>query len=125
MDTSKIFTYGKLVLLVPLYRVQRAPELHVRGPWIARVFVCNLCLFAKITFLFFKVPGEPVIVNVTSKTNSLEVTWEPPTEPNGIITMYLLCWMLSVEHNATCVSLSGGTTGHEIRSLSKWQRAIM
>ena len=70
-------------------------------------------------------PGEPVIVNVTSKTNSLDVTWEPPTEPNGIITTFKLCWTLSAEDNATCVSLNGGATGYEIRSLSKWQRAIM
>ena len=75
-------------------------------------------------FLIFLVPGEPFIVSVVSKTNSLEVTWEPPTEPNGIVTTFRLCWKLSAGHNITCFSLNGGVTWHEIRNLSKWQRVI-
>lgn len=81
---------------------------------------CNgLCLKPLITVLFFLVPGEPVIKNVITKTNSLEVTWEPPMEPNGVITTFRLCWKLLAGHNTSCVSLNGGVTQHEIRNLSK------
>ena len=82
------------------------------------------CFYLKPLFVYFDnflirvVPGEPAIVNVTSKTSSLEVTWAPPTEPNGIITTFRLCWMLSAQ-NTTCVTLNGGTTRHEIRNLGK------
>ena len=87
--------------------------LHCNGLYLKPLFICfNNCFI-------FLVPGEPVIINVIPKTNSLEVTWEPPTEPNGVVTTFRLCWKLSAGHNTTCVSLNGGVTQHGIRNLSK------
>ena len=44
---------------------------------------------------FFVAPGIPLnlcIHNISSK--SLRVTWDPPCDPNGIITEYELKWRL-------------------------------
>ncbi len=65
------------------------------------------------------VPGEPVIVNVIRKTNSLELTWKPPAEPNGIIKTFRLCWTPLAVHNISFVSLNGDASWYEIRNLSK------
>lgn len=92
--------------------------LYCKGLYLKPLFICNE------NFVIFLVPGEPVIVNVISKTNSLEVTWNSPTEPNGIIRTFQLCWMLSTGHNITCVSLNGGARWYEILNLSKWQRPL-
>ncbi|KAL9967588.1 hypothetical protein ACROYT_G025850 [Oculina patagonica] len=62
-------------------------------------------------------PGEPVIVNVIRKTNSLELTWKPPAEPNGIIKTFRLCWTPLAVHNISFVSLNGDASWYEIRNL--------
>ena len=65
------------------------------------------------------VPSEPVIDHVTKRTNSLELTWKPPLEPNGIITEVRLCWRLTEESNKTCEVFSAGVSWYGIKNLSK------
>ena len=67
------------------------------------VFLLSKCrfLFANIYYLYFShfvllAPSAPTQVKVVVVSSSqLDVSWQPPLEPNGVITGYDITWMMT------------------------------
>ena len=79
-------------------------------------------LIYHLTFRFLiAVPGQPTVHPVNIKANSIELTWIPPTEPNGVITFYELCWRTN-RQDQKCDKLNHATRSYEIPSLRKFAK---
>ncbi|KAJ7370453.1 hypothetical protein OS493_032344 [Desmophyllum pertusum] len=68
------------------------------------------------------VPSEPVIVSVSTMTNYLEINWKLPTEPNGIIKSFHLCWTLVVMNNQSCIDFNGAAIWYRIPNLKAFSQ---
>ena len=60
-------------------------------------------LFINVTFIaFFSVPTAPISVTARdASSTSVDVTWSPPTSPNGLISQYQVAY----EQTVCCLSL--------------------
>ena len=72
--------------------------------------------------MFVTVPGPPVIVWFPEVSYTLaEVVWEPPVEPNGIITGYMVSYKLrdSGDPLINSTVLSANTTRYTVGNLQR------
>ena len=54
-------------------------------------------------------------------SNSIEVNWKPPLEPNGIIKTFELCWSDARDvSNPKCLTFNGVMSSYNISDLSKY-----
>ena len=80
----------------------------------------NNCCFSSL------VPGVPKDVVLTSSSpNQLDLTWETPSEKNGVITGYYITWR--IVRNDTNHTVNGGrktkkvnTTSYKISELGQY-----
>ena len=75
----------------------------------------ELCYYEPITLYHFKssVPGPVSGLSATPGVVQLTISWSPPSEPNGIITMYQVSYNISGVLNYTNTS----ATQHTLRDL--------
>ena len=71
--------------------------------------------------LVFAVPGQPVLQpDAVITSNSIQVTWKPPLEPNGIIKTFELCWSEARNgSNSNCLTFNSAKRSYNIVDLSK------
>ena len=61
-----------------------------------QIFVCKYLLSIFFFYFVLLAPSAPTQVKVVAVSSSqLDVSWQPPLEPNGVITGYDITWMMT------------------------------
>ena len=80
-----------------------------------------LILSSQNPLSFSPVPSQPLNVAAESGTRSIIVSWQPPAEPNGVITQYTITITPLNSNSSQEFTASGSATSYTVPGLVPYQ----